>query len=250
MGLELKAPVQMEDGRRCRWRMVASWREQHGRHRRSRQSPAGGSVYALLFDMWMSRTYPRIPFERYADDTICHCRSAEEARELWRALAGRYAQPVHPRLDQLLQPLLQDAVASNPDKDRCLCHSVGAPHVQADAPSDQRGTRLVCPFPPGEPASLRPLVLCHRNGRTSGAVRIERFLHGSRSARSEIPSGRLGKGRPRVPGFNTRICVRGPLDFGYQFNQPPRRRVANQNPLREVPSRGTPRITSRSLIYA
>jgi hypothetical protein len=32
------------------------------------------------FDMWMTRTYPHIPFERYADDAICHCKSAEEAR--------------------------------------------------------------------------------------------------------------------------------------------------------------------------
>ena len=40
-------------------------------------------------------------------------------------------QSVHPRLDQLLQPLLQDAVASNPDQDRCLCHSMGASQVQA-----------------------------------------------------------------------------------------------------------------------
>jgi hypothetical protein len=30
-------------------------------------------------------------FERYADDAICHCSSAEEARELWRALADRFA---------------------------------------------------------------------------------------------------------------------------------------------------------------
>jgi len=38
------------------------------------------------FDMWMTRTFPAIPFERYADDCICHCRSEEEARALWVAL--------------------------------------------------------------------------------------------------------------------------------------------------------------------
>jgi len=43
------------------------------------------------FDMWMARTYPHIPFERYADDVICHCKSVEEAQELWRALADRFA---------------------------------------------------------------------------------------------------------------------------------------------------------------
>jgi hypothetical protein len=41
--------------------------------------------------MWMARTSPHIPFERYADDIICHCKSAEEARELWSALADRFA---------------------------------------------------------------------------------------------------------------------------------------------------------------
>src|SRR6516164_4747872 len=52
-------------------------------------------------------------------------------------------QPVHSRLDQLAQPLLQDAVASNPEKDRSLCHPLGAPQVQAVASEDQGGTRLV-----------------------------------------------------------------------------------------------------------
>ena len=41
--------------------------------------------------MWMTRTYPHIPFERYADDIICHCKSADEARALWSALVGRLA---------------------------------------------------------------------------------------------------------------------------------------------------------------
>ena len=39
----------------------------------------------------MTRTYPHIPFERYADDIICHCKSVEEARALWSALADRFA---------------------------------------------------------------------------------------------------------------------------------------------------------------
>ena len=41
--------------------------------------------------MWMAREFSHIPFERYADDAICHCKSAEEARALWRALADRFA---------------------------------------------------------------------------------------------------------------------------------------------------------------
>jgi group II intron reverse transcriptase/maturase len=80
----LKAPVQMEDGS-----IVP----------RTAGTPQGGVISPLLanlflhyaFDMWMARTYPHIPFERYADDIICHCKSAEEARALWSALADRFA---------------------------------------------------------------------------------------------------------------------------------------------------------------
>jgi len=80
----LKAPMQMEDG------SVVS---------RMSGTPQGGVVSPVLanlflhyaFDMWMKRTYPHIPFERYADDAICHCKSAEEARALWSALADRFA---------------------------------------------------------------------------------------------------------------------------------------------------------------
>ena len=60
-------------------------------------TPQGGVISPLLanlflhytFDMWMARTHPHIPFERYADDIICHCKSADEARALWSALADR-----------------------------------------------------------------------------------------------------------------------------------------------------------------
>ena len=80
----LKAPVQMEDG------SVVP---------RTAGTPQGGVISPLLanlflhyaFDMWMVRTFPHIPFERYADDAICHCKSAEEARALWSAIADRFA---------------------------------------------------------------------------------------------------------------------------------------------------------------
>src|SRR5262249_12491181 len=80
----LKAPVQMEEG------SVVP---------RTAGTPQGGVISPLLanlflhyaFDAWMSRNYPHIPFERYADDAICHCKSAEEARALWSALQDRFA---------------------------------------------------------------------------------------------------------------------------------------------------------------
>ena len=80
----LKAPEQKS--------MAASFRAMAG-------TPQGGAISPLLanlflhytFDMWTARTHLHIPFERYADDIICHCKSADEARALWSALADRLA---------------------------------------------------------------------------------------------------------------------------------------------------------------
>ena len=79
----LKAPVEMKDG------SVVP---------RTAGTPQGGVVSPVLanlflhyaFDRWMARSFPSIPFERYADDIICHCRSGEEARRLWNALEVRF----------------------------------------------------------------------------------------------------------------------------------------------------------------
>lgn len=80
----VKAPVQMEDG------SVVP---------RTAGTPQGGVISPLLanlflhyaFDAWMARTFAHIKFERYADDIICHCKSADEARALRSALADRLA---------------------------------------------------------------------------------------------------------------------------------------------------------------
>jgi len=45
------------------------------------------------------------------------------------AKSGRDVQPVHSRLDQLLRQLLPDAVTSDPEEDRSLCHPLGAPQI-------------------------------------------------------------------------------------------------------------------------
>ena len=63
-------------------------------------TPQGGVISPLLanlflhyaFDVWMARKYPHIPFERYADDIVCHCKSAE-ARKRCAVRCGIALQP-------------------------------------------------------------------------------------------------------------------------------------------------------------
>jgi len=81
----LRAPVQKPDGTL---------------EQRTRGTPQGGVVSPLLanlflhyaFDHWMQRTFPSVPFERYADDAIVHCRSARQARMVLEAIRRRFEQ--------------------------------------------------------------------------------------------------------------------------------------------------------------
>ena len=66
---------------------------------RGKGTPQGGVISPLLanlflhyaFDRWMQDRYPEFPFERYADDVICHCRSEAQARWLLEALGVRFS---------------------------------------------------------------------------------------------------------------------------------------------------------------
>ena len=82
----LKAPMQREDG-------VIEPRDagtpQGGVIRGPDISPTCSVYYA--FDTWMARTWPAVPFERYADDANCHCRTRDEAEALQGALQERFA---------------------------------------------------------------------------------------------------------------------------------------------------------------
>jgi RNA-directed DNA polymerase len=78
----LKAPAQEEAGR-----LIP----------RERGTPQGGVASPLLanlflhyaFDRWLSVNYPQVPFERYADDIIVHCRTERQAQEMKQAIAER-----------------------------------------------------------------------------------------------------------------------------------------------------------------
>jgi len=79
----LQAPVLLPDGR-LEPRFVGT--------------PQGGVISPLLanlflhyaFDRWVRRYHPKIQFERYADDIICHCFTRTEAQELKVQLEQRF----------------------------------------------------------------------------------------------------------------------------------------------------------------
>ena len=78
----LTAPMQNEDG---------------ALRRRDRGTPQGGVISPLLanlflhyaFDRWMAANFPKVPFCRYADDGLIHCRSLRQAHYLKNRLAHR-----------------------------------------------------------------------------------------------------------------------------------------------------------------
>lgn len=67
---------------------------------RDRGTPQGSAVSPVLanlflhyaFDVWMAREFPSVPFERYVDDAVVHCRTRSQAERVRRAIAQRMEQ--------------------------------------------------------------------------------------------------------------------------------------------------------------
>lgn len=94
----LVAPVRMADG---------------SLQNREKGTPQGSVISPLLanlflhyaVDAWMERTCPSIPFERYADDIICHCRTEVQAQWLRQQLEQRLAEcglQLHPEKTRIV----------------------------------------------------------------------------------------------------------------------------------------------------
>ena len=80
----LRAPVCMPDGTLVR--------PEKGTPQGSVVSPILANLFLhYAFDRWMKENHSEIPFERYADDAICHCRDQVQAQTLRDALAARLA---------------------------------------------------------------------------------------------------------------------------------------------------------------
>jgi RNA-directed DNA polymerase len=88
----LKAPMRMTDGTLTH---------------RVKGTPQGGPISPLIaniflhygFDTWMTRQFPGVRFERFADDVVAHCVTERQAHQVREAIDRRFADiglQVHP----------------------------------------------------------------------------------------------------------------------------------------------------------
>ena len=80
---------------------------------RTRGTPQGGVISPILanlflhytFDLWMARTHPDLPWCRYADDGLVHCRTEQEAEAIRAELQARLevcGLQMHPTKTQIV----------------------------------------------------------------------------------------------------------------------------------------------------
>ncbi|WP_395460289.1 group II intron reverse transcriptase/maturase [Wolbachia endosymbiont (group B) of Myelois circumvoluta] len=94
----MKVPIQQADGSKVV---------------RDKGVPQGGSISPIIsnifmhhvFDMWMRQNYPTMPFERYVDDAIVHCKTQKQAEFIKVMIEKRLAEyklKLHPEKTQIV----------------------------------------------------------------------------------------------------------------------------------------------------
>lgn len=80
---------------------------------RTRGTPQGGVVSPLLanlflhyaFDVWVSRNLPTVPFCRYADDGLLHCKTRRQAEYVIKVVGRRFREcglEIHPEKSKIV----------------------------------------------------------------------------------------------------------------------------------------------------
>jgi len=94
----MKSPIQLADGSKVV---------------RDKGVPQGGSISPIIsnifmhhvFDIWMKKNYPTVPFERYVDDAIVHCRTKRQAefmKVMIEERLAKYKLKTHPEKTQIV----------------------------------------------------------------------------------------------------------------------------------------------------
>ena len=94
----LKTPMQMADG--------SLQEKTKGVMQGGVISPVLSNLFLhYVFDMWMKRTHPAMPWCRYADDAVAHCKTERQAQELLEELKQRYQEcglELHPNKTKII----------------------------------------------------------------------------------------------------------------------------------------------------
>src|ERR1700726_1630737 len=173
----LKAPGSMPDGA-----LVS----------REKGTPQGAVVSPILanlflhyaFDRWMKENNPDIPFERYADDTICHCRSEAQALSLRQALEARLAAcklELHPQKTKIV-----------------YCKDSNRPNGYPEQRFDFFGLYVSTPtIDESRWKAVRQFLSCGQRQSGQGDARRRAPLEAASSQRS-----RLGENRPMGTAYS------------------------------------------------
>jgi RNA-directed DNA polymerase len=94
---------------------------------RTKGTPQGGVISPLLaniflhlaFDDWMRKTHRGVPFERYADDVVAHCKTEKRATDVLRSIEARLEQcklQLHPQKTKIVYCKDDDRSGSCPNE--------------------------------------------------------------------------------------------------------------------------------------
>jgi RNA-directed DNA polymerase len=127
--------------------------------------PQGGVVSPILsnlflhyaFDLWMGRAHPDLPWCRYADDGLVHCRSEQEAKAVMADLGARLAEcglQMHPTKTKIVYCKDQQRKEPHPNvKFDFLGYEFRARGVK-----NQRTKIMFCGFTPAvSPSALKTM---------------------------------------------------------------------------------------------